>query len=244
VHLSSACHGETARLEGIPAGLMVGSLIGDSHAALFGHAGFQPGSIKATYGTGSSLMTPTAQRVQSQHGLSSSIAWGYRQAAHCLEGNIYVTGAAVQWLSDFLGLDSQEKVEQLAALAPDSGGVYLVPALAGLGAPYWRDDARGLISGLTRGTTSAQVARATQESIAYQVRDVLAEGLRIQRVRLIDKGTHPLRAVIRSFCPLEWPFRSADESPHSKLSDYLAYKINQTIKARQRNHQKQQDTKR
>ena len=172
IRMSGAIYGQTAGLEGIPAGLPIGALIGDSHAALFGHAGFQPGSIKATYGTGSSLMTPTAQRVFSQNGLSSSIAWGYRQATHCLEGNIYVTGAAVQWFADFLGLDSPEKVEALAAQAGDNGGVYLVPALAGLGAPYWRDDARGLITGLTRGTSSAQVAKATQESIAYQIRDV------------------------------------------------------------------------
>ncbi len=170
VRLSSAPYGHTLALEGIPAGLPIGALIGDSHAALFGHAGFAPGVVKATYGTGSSLMTPTAERVYSGSGLSASIAWGHERAMYALEGNIYVTGAAVQWLADLLGLSDPAQMETLAA--EDAGGVYFVPALVGLGAPYWREDARGLISGLTRGTTAAQVARATLESIAYQIRDV------------------------------------------------------------------------
>ncbi len=117
VRLSSAFYGETVSLPGIPAGLPIAALIGDSHAALYGHAGFQPGAIKATYGTGSSLMTPTATRIFSQKGLSSSIAWGYQQATYALEGNIYVTGAAVQWLSDLLGLGGPENIEALAAQA-------------------------------------------------------------------------------------------------------------------------------
>jgi glycerol kinase len=170
VRLSSAHYGDTVACEGIPAGLPIGALIGDSHAALFGHAGFAPGVIKATYGTGSSLMTPTAQRVFSEHGLSASIAWGHEQVMYALEGNIYVTGAAVQWLADLLALEGAGAVEELAAV--DAVGVYFVPALVGLGAPHWRDDARGLICGLTRGTTASQVARATLESIAYQIRDV------------------------------------------------------------------------
>lgn len=172
VRLSSAFYGETVKLSGIPAHLPIGALIGDSHAALFGHAGFQPGAIKATYGTGSSLMIPTPTRVFSDNGLSSTIAWGYQKATYALEGNIYVTGSAVQWLSDLLGLGAPEKVEVLAAQSRDTGGVYFVPALVGLGAPYWKESARGLITGLTRGTTPAQLARATLESIAYQIRDV------------------------------------------------------------------------
>jgi len=170
VRLSSADYGETVALEGIPAGLPIGALIGDSHAALFGHAGFAPGVIKATYGTGSSLMTPTAEPVYSQSGLSSGVAWGHERAMYALEGNIYVTGAAVQWLADLLALEGAGAVEALAAT--DSEGVYFVPALVGLGAPHWREDARGLICGLTRGTGSAQLARATLESIGYQIRDV------------------------------------------------------------------------
>lgn len=192
VRLSSAFYGETVALPGIPAGLPIGALIGDSHAALYGHAGFQPGAIKATYGTGSSLMTPTSTLIFSQRGLSSSIAWGYHQARYCLEGNIYVTGAAVQWLSDFLGLGHPDKVEALAAQCSDTGGVFFVPALAGLGAPYWKDSARGLITGLTRGSTAAQLARATQESIAYQIRDVFetmqAEAGSPLQVLMVDGG--------------------------------------------------------
>lgn len=201
VKLSSAHFGETAALPGIPAGVPIGALIGDSHAALYGHAGFQPGAIKATYGTGSSLMTPTATRVSSEKGLSSSIAWGYGQVKHCLEGNIYVTGAAVHWLADFLGLGSPEQVEALAAQCADNGGVYFVPALAGLGAPYWDDLARGLISGLTRGSTAANVARATQESIAYQIRDVFetmqAEAGAALQVLLVDGGPTRNQALMQ-----------------------------------------------
>ncbi len=201
VKLSSAHYGETVALSGIPAGIPIGSLIGDSHAALYGHAGFQPGAIKATYGTGSSLMTPTSTRVASEKGLSSSIAWGYREAKYCLEGNIYVTGAAVQWLSDFLGLAAPEKVEALAAQVQDNGGVYFVPALAGLGAPHWNDAARGLITGLTRGSTAAHVARATQESIAYQIRDVFetmqAEAGSPLQVLLVDGGPTRNQALMQ-----------------------------------------------
>ena len=201
VRLSSAFYGETASLPGIPAGLPIGALIGDSHAALYGHAGFQPGAIKATYGTGSSLMTPTATRIFSQKGLSSSIAWGYQRATYALEGNIYVTGAAVQWLADLLGLGGPEHIEALAAQAADTGGVYFVPALAGLGAPYWNDSARGLISGLTRGTTAAQLARATQESIAFQIRDVFdtmqAESGTPLKVLLADGGATRNRALMQ-----------------------------------------------
>lgn len=170
VRLSSADYGHTTEIAGIPAGLPIGALIGDSHAALFGHAGFAPGVVKATYGTGSSLMTPTARRVHSQNGLSASVAWGHQEVMYALEGNIYVTGAAVQWLADLLGLGEPERVEAVAA--QEAEGVYFVPALVGLGAPHWRPDARGVLCGLTRGTTAAQVARAAIESIAYQIRDV------------------------------------------------------------------------
>lgn len=201
VRLSSAFYGETVSLPGIPAGLPIAAMIGDSHAALYGHAGFQPGAIKATYGTGSSLMTPTAARIFSQKGLSSSIAWGYQQATYALEGNIYVTGAAIQWLADLLGLGGPENIEALAAQAGDTGGVYFVPALAGLGAPYWNDSARGLISGLTRGTTAAQLARATQESIAFQIRDVFdtmqAETGTSLQVLLADGGATRNQALMQ-----------------------------------------------
>jgi len=176
IRLSSGDFGKTtsssAKPAGIPGGLPIASLIGDSHAALFGHAGFQAGSVKATYGTGSSLMTPTLTPIYSSHGLSTSIAWGYRQVTYALEGNIYVTGAAVQWLTQFLGLENPMEVEALAHQVEDTEGLYFVPALVGLGAPHWKESARGLLTGLTRSTTPAHVARATLEAIAYQIRDV------------------------------------------------------------------------
>jgi glycerol kinase len=142
---------------------------------LFGQAGFHPGSVKATYGTGSSLMTPTSTAVLSKRGLSTTIAWARDRAdvTYALEGNISVTGAAVQWLGEFLGLeDPAEEVAKLAERVESAGGLYLVPAFVGLGAPYWNDAARGLISGITRGSTATHLARATIEAIAYQVRDV------------------------------------------------------------------------
>jgi len=148
-------------------------MIGDSHASLYGQAGFKPGSIKATYGTGSSLMTPTGQPVISENGLSTTIAWAREKATYALEGNIYATGAAVEWLGHLLDLnDSGSGVEKLARTVEDAGGVYFVPALVGLGAPHWKESARGLITGLTRGAGAGQLARATLEAIAYQVRDV------------------------------------------------------------------------
>jgi glycerol kinase len=171
---SGAIYGETVGSDSLPGGIPIASLIGDSHAALFGHAGFQPGAIKATYGTGSSLMTPIPEPVISQRGLSTTIAWAQpEKVTYALEGNIYVTGAAVEWLGQLLNLDdSGRRIEELAAAVKSTDGVYLVPAFVGLGAPHWNDTARGLITGLTRGITQAHLARATLESIAYQIRDI------------------------------------------------------------------------
>jgi glycerol kinase len=174
VRPSSGVLGQTVARGALPAGVPVAAAIGDSHAALFGHAAFGAGSVKATYGTGSSLMTPIATPVASRHGLSTTVAWALPAGTtYALEGNITVTGGAVQWIGALLGLSGgSADVAALAATVGDSGGVYVVPALAGLGAPYWDADARGLICGATRGTTGAHVARATIESIAFQVRDV------------------------------------------------------------------------
>ncbi|MBN1876620.1 MAG: glycerol kinase [Anaerolineae bacterium] len=177
---SGALYGETAPLDDLPGGIPIAAMIGDSHAALYGQAGFMPGSIKATYGTGSSLMTPTSRPVGSERGLSTTIAWAretatgsHTAATYALEGNIYATGAAVQWLGEVLGLDDPgPDVEKLARTVADAGGVVFVPAFVGLGAPHWKEAARGLIMGLTRGAGAGQLARATLESIAYQVRDV------------------------------------------------------------------------
>jgi glycerol kinase len=156
-------------LKGVP----LASAIGDSHAALFGHAAFSPGQVKATYGTGSSLMTIVPQTVRSSHGLSTTIAWSLdRTVQFALEGNITVTGSGVEWIARMVGAESSSRAGTLAQSVDDSGGVYFVPALAGLGAPYWDATARGLICGLSRGTTAAHLARAGIESIAYQIRDV------------------------------------------------------------------------
>lgn len=172
---SSHIFGETTGVPGrVPAGVPIAAMAGDSHAALFGHAIFAPGAVKATYGTGSSLMTVTDAPVLSTHGISTTVAWSAAgQTRYALEGNIAATGAAVEWMGEFLGLvDGAQGVAKLAASVPDSAGVYLVPAFTGLGAPHWKDAARGLLCGLTRGASAAHAARAAIECIAYQVRDV------------------------------------------------------------------------
>jgi glycerol kinase len=171
---SSSRFGETSERSGLPPGVQVGSMIGDSHAALFGHAAFSPGEVKATYGTGSSLMSPLERPVESRHGLATTVAWAEADyVRYALEGNITNAGGAVQWLAEFLSLPGgSETIAELAASVPDSGGVYLIPAFAGLGAPHWDANARGMLCGLTRGSTAAHAARATVDSIAYQVYDV------------------------------------------------------------------------
>ncbi|MCC6167565.1 MAG: glycerol kinase GlpK [Caldilineaceae bacterium] len=205
VQCSDAIFGETVPLGRLPGGIPIAALIGDSHAALFGHAGFRHGAIKATYGTGSSLMTPMPRPILSSHGLSTTVAWAMEQpaaqaegqtgaqAAYALEGNISVTGAAVQWLGQLLGLaNPAQDVAQLAAQTEDAGGVYFVPAFVGLGAPHWHAAARGLITGLTRGSGAGQLARATLDSIVYQVRDVFeamqAEAGSTLEILLADGG--------------------------------------------------------
>jgi glycerol kinase len=156
--------------------LPVSGIAGDQQAALFGQACFSPGSAKCTYGTGSFVLRNTGNSVvRSPGGLLSTVAWMDSSGAltYALEGSVFVTGAAVQWLRDGLGLlDSAAQSEALARSVPDSGGVVFVPALTGLGAPYWDPDARGAIFGLTRGTARAHLVRAALEAIAFEVRDV------------------------------------------------------------------------
>jgi glycerol kinase len=155
----------------------IAGVAGDQQAALFGQACYQPGSSKCTYGTGSFLLTNTGSRlVRSNAGLLSTVAWMDSDGAltYALEGSIFVTGAAIQWLRDGLGvIHSASDSEELARSVDDSGGVVFVPALTGLGAPDWDPDARGAIFGLTRGATNAHLARATLEAIAFEVRDVV-----------------------------------------------------------------------
>src|SRR5215467_11747474 len=149
---------------------------GDQQAATFGQACFEVGMAKNTYGTGCFMLMNTGNNgVPSQNGLLTTIAWGRgKDTTYALEGSIFITGAAVQWLRDSLGIiKNSADVETLAVSVPDNGGVYLVPAFVGLGAPYWDSYARGTITGLTRGSTTAHIARATLESMCYQTRDVL-----------------------------------------------------------------------
>jgi glycerol kinase len=171
--------GETRAVAGLPVGIPIGAVIGDSHAALVGHGFPGPGSVKATFGTGTSVMAPLAAPARDPR-LAATIAWsqedarGTIAAVHALEGNIVATGAAIAWVASIAGYDGREvEVEALAASVPDAGGAYLVPAFAGLGAPHWDADARGLVCGLTRGTTQGHLARAAFDAVAYQVRDVL-----------------------------------------------------------------------
>lgn len=149
---------------------------GDQHAALFGQACFEVGQAKNTYGTGSfTLLNTGPDVVASNNGLLSTLAWVLGgQATYALEGSVLVSGSAVQWLRDELGIiSSAAEIEALARSVPDAGGVVFVPALTGLGAPDWDDAARGLIIGITRGTNRAHIARATLEAIAFQIADVL-----------------------------------------------------------------------
>jgi glycerol kinase len=175
VRSSSEVYGETERdLFGAP--VAIGSAAGDQQAALFGQACFAPGTAKNTYGTGCFMLLNTgATPVRSDCGLLTTVGWRRgNEVVYCLEGAVFVAGAVVQWLRDGLGLiAASSDVEHLTASVPDSGGVYVVPAFVGLGAPYWDPYARGTIVGITRGTTAAHLARAAVDSMAYQTRDVL-----------------------------------------------------------------------
>jgi glycerol kinase len=154
----------------------VSGMAGDQQAALFGQACFESGSTKNTYGTGSFVLMHTGSNpAPSGTGLVTTLACSGRgKAAYALEGSIFVTGAAIQWLRDGLGIiDRADQAEGLARSVPDAGGVYFVPALTGLGAPWWDPYARGTLVGLTRGTTRAHVVRAAVEAMAYQTRDVV-----------------------------------------------------------------------
>jgi glycerol kinase len=156
--------------------LPVAGIAGDQQAALFGQACYAEGQSKCTYGTGSFVLVNTGgTAVRSEAGLLTTVAWDLGDGpVYALEGAIFVTGAAVQWLRDGLGMiGSAAEIEGLAGSVPDCGGVVFVPALTGLGAPDWDPDARGTVLGITRGSTRAHLARATLEAIAFEVRDVV-----------------------------------------------------------------------
>lgn len=166
----------TKGFPGLADGIPISGIAGDQHAALFGQACFDKGEAKCTYGTGAFVVMNTGDEVvHSHHGLLSTVAWRIGdKTTFALEGSCFIAGAAVQWLRDAMGIiQTSPEVEQLASEVESSDGVMFVPALAGLGAPYWDPRARGLICGITRGTTRAHLARATLEAIAYQVVDLI-----------------------------------------------------------------------
>ncbi len=155
----------------------IAGIAGDQQAALFGQMCVEPGSVKSTYGTGSFLLMNSGPRpMDSQNNLLTTVAWKIGDCVdYALEGSIFVAGSVVQWLRDGLGIiRSSEEIERLAANVPDSGGVVFVPALTGLGAPYWDASARGSLYGITRGTTAEHIARAALEGIAFQTMDIVS----------------------------------------------------------------------
>lgn len=175
VRSSSEVYGSTNHILTAHA-IPIAGIAGDQQAALFGQMCTQPGMVKNTYGTGCFMLMQTGTKaVPSKNHLLTTIAWQINGVTeYALEGSVFIAGAVVQWLRDGLGIiRSSAEVESLAATVADTGGVYVVPAFAGLGAPYWNQHARGTITGITRGTTAAHIARAALESIAYQTMDVL-----------------------------------------------------------------------
>ena len=191
---SSQLYGHTdAAFFGAP--IPICGAAGDQQAALFGQTCFKPGQSKCTYGTGAFLLMNTGDKpIHSENQLVTTIAWGLNgQVTYALEGSIFVAGAAIQWLRDQLKfIDSATDSEYMAKKVPDTNGCYVVPAFAGLGAPYWDAYARGIITGLTRGTNKSHIIRATLDSIVYQVNDVLQameadSGIRLEALK-VDGG--------------------------------------------------------
>lgn len=168
--------GYTCGVEGIPDGIPICGVAGDQQASLFGQMCLRPGEVKNTYGTGCFLlMNCGSKALLSRNNLLTTVAWSIGgKVNYALEGSVFVAGSVVQWLRDGLGIiRTSSEIEALAATVPDNGGVYFVPALTGMGAPYWAPDARGVICGITRGTTAAHIARAALEGIAFETYDVM-----------------------------------------------------------------------
>ena len=202
---SSGRVGVTAQHPGVPAGIPISGIAGDQQAALFGQSCVVPGMAKNTYGTGSfALLNVGSTCPPPTAGLLTTVAWKLADGttAYALEGAIFVTGAAVQWLRDGLGLFSRsDEIGPLAQSVPDNGGVFIVPAFTGLGSPWWDPYARGTVLGITRGTTKAHLARAVVEAMAYQTRDVIeamvvAGGTPITELR-VDGGASTMDAMLQ-----------------------------------------------
>ena len=203
VRCGDASFGE-AEIPGLDRRLAIRGVLGDSHAALFGECGFEAGAAKATYGTGSSIMVHVgSEPVDPPEGIVLSLAWGLQDGIdYALEGNIHSTGDTLRWLRDRVGLFSDfQEMEQAAAGLADNRGVYLVPAFAGLGAPYWAPEARAIITGMDRGAGRDHILRAALESIAYQVRDLIGQMARDPRVRIsglrVDGGATANRFLMQ-----------------------------------------------
>lgn len=199
VHPSSSSFGFTSHPD-LPSGIPITGIAGDQQAALFGQACFQPGMAKNTYGTGSFVLMNIGPDLPAvRNGLLTTVAWSLRgpdgsiETAYALEASIFVTGAAVQWLRDGLGIiESSSQIETLAKSVDDNGGIVCVPAFTGLGSPWWDPHARGGVFGITRGTTRAHIARAVIESMALQTRDAIeamrdASGTQLRELR-VDGG--------------------------------------------------------
>ena len=192
---SAGVFGETDNLEGLPRGVPIAGIAGDQQAALYGQGCWEPGQAKNSYGTGCVVLrTRGLKHPVSQQGVLSTVCGdAYGRPAYALEGSIFMAGAAVQWLRDGLKIiDDASETEGLARSIEDNRGVYMVPAFAGLGAPYWDMDARAAILGLTRGSGRAEIARAALEAIAYQSRDIVEvmnrdSGIELQELR-VDGG--------------------------------------------------------
>lgn len=198
---SSYIFGYTEKNEVLPLGIPISGIAGDQQAALFGQGCYDVGSAKNTYGTGCFILLNTGEKpISSSSGLLTTIAWGVdNKVEYALEGSIFISGAAVQWIRDGLQIiKSAKDTEKLASSVSDNGGIYFVPALVGLGAPYWDSYARGMIIGITRGTKKEHIVRATLESICYQTKDVLDIMIKEGNVKLkelkVDGG-----AVVNNF---------------------------------------------
>lgn len=217
--------------EGLPQGILITGVMGDSHAALFGQGCWRTGMAKATFGTGSSVMMNVGEKpTLSQNGLSASVGYGFQgKTCYVLEGNVTCSGDTLCWLRDQAGLvESIEAVEPLAASVESAEGVYLIPAFSGLGAPYFDDNARAILYGMNRGTTKAHIVRAALESMAYQDADVIAAmekdtGIPLAELRADGGPTHNGLLMQLLADLLGCPVRCAAQSELSALGvGYMA----------------------
>jgi len=203
IRSSSEVYGQVSR-EFAPAGAPIAGIAGDQQSALFGQGCFRPGMAKNTYGTGCFLLMNTGEKaVPSRNNLLTTVAWRVGgKTEFALEGSVFVAGAAIQWLRDELKLvGSAQELDELAASVPDTGGAYLVPAFAGLGAPHWDPYARGALVGLTRGTQRAHLCRAVLEAIAFQSADLIGcmekdAGIKLRELR-VDGGASRSRPLLQ-----------------------------------------------